>query len=551
MKYYGTIEIDGKSFVINPEPYVAIRLKSLFPKLNKYGREQTLSITPENCADLKWFLQRYPMEGPAEVDFALHEGTSAYEANLFHLNKIMLPDYVPNTDFKMTHPPYPYQAQAVEVYKRKTFLLLADDLGLGKTITAITSFMHPELLPALVVVEPHLKSQWVSQIKYFAPQLKVHTIDKGKPYPLPKAHVYIINYTLLSKWLDVLNRGWLKSIIAEEAQNLRRTESDKYKAFQKISNVTPYAMGLSATPIYNYGDEFFNVLNALREGCLGKEEEFRREWVYSGGYNDGRIKDTKAFGTYLRDQFIMLRRTEEDIDLQLPKLNNVVHEIEYNEAVLQEFKGSAIELAKKILETSYDPNKERFTAAGQFDLKLRQVTGIAKAPFVCGFVELMLKQYQNCIIYAWHRAVYDIYLEMLAHHNPVLYTGSESPKQKDKSKHLFVSGLSRILIISHRSGSGLDGLQEHCHAGIFGELDWSPQIHRQCAGRLRRPGQEKQVDMYYLIANGGSDPTISNVLGVKKEQSDGVLNPNMNIVDIQAESNRVKKLAENFLKQYQ
>src|SRR5579884_3848269 len=43
--------------------------------------------------------------------------------------------------------------------------------------------------------------------------------------------------------------------------------------------------------------------------------------------------------------------------------------------------------------------------------------------------------------------------------------------------------------MSLRSGAGLDGLQEDCTVGVFGELDWSPEQHRQCIGRLDRDGQ--------------------------------------------------------------
>lgn len=51
---------------------------------------------------------------------------------------------------------------------------------------------------------------------------------------------------------------------------------------------------------------------------------------------------------------------------------------------------------------------------------------------------------------------------------------------------------------------------------MFGELDWSPGVHDQCIGRLDRDGQIKQISAYYLLADSGSDPIISDVLGIKK-----------------------------------
>ena len=43
----------------------------------------------------------------------------------------------------------------------------------------------------------------------------------------------------------------------------------------------------------------------------------------------------------------------------------------------------------------------------------------------------------------------------------------------------FIDGDARVLMMSLRSGAGLDGLQEVSHTAVFGELDWSPGVHRQ------------------------------------------------------------------------
>ncbi len=75
------------------------------------------------------------------------------------------------------------------------------------------------------------------------------------------------------------------------------------------------------------------------------------------------------------------------------------------------------------------------------------------------------------------------------------------------------------MIISLRSGVGLDGLQHRCCTVVIGELDWSPQVHEQIVGRLERPGQTQQVQAIYLHANGGSDPLIIDMLGLKASQA--------------------------------
>ena len=137
----------------------------------------------------------------------------------------------------------------------------------------------------------------------------------------------------------------------------------------------------------------------------------------------------------------------------------------------------------------------------------------------------------------------------MAEFNPRLYTGSESPKQKDEAKAAFTEGDCRLLIISLRAGAGLDGLQNVCRTVVFGELDWSPGVHEQCVGRVYRDGQAEPVMAYYLIAEDGADPIISDVLGVKRGQIEGVRDPDAELIErLEGDGGNMKRLAEEYLR---
>ena len=82
------------------------------------------------------------------------------------------------------------------------------------------------------------------------------------------------------------------------------------------------------------------------------------------------------------------------------------------------------------------------------------------------------------------------------------------------------------MIISLRSGAGLDGLQfSGCRTVVYGELDWSPAQHEQASGRVHRDGQKEPVVAYYLVSDEGCDPFMVDILGIKREQSEGIKNP--------------------------
>jgi SNF2 family DNA or RNA helicase len=157
---------------------------------------------------------------------------------------------------------------------------------------------------------------------------------------------------------------------------------------------------------------------------------------------------------------------------------------------------------------------------------------------------------EKVVCFAWHRAVHDILAARLADLKPVFYTGEETLKEKEESKQAFVKGDSSVMVISNRSGSGLDGLQEVCSTVVAGELDWSPQILDQGIGRVARDGQTASVNVFIPLAPVGSDPTMAEVLGLKRQQASG-------IVDLGAESDsglttvdpeRIKRLARDFLR---
>jgi SNF2 family DNA or RNA helicase len=139
-------------------------------------------------------------------------------------------------------------------------------------------------------------------------------------------------------------------------------------------------------------------------------------------------------------------------------------------------------------------------------------------------------------------------MKALAEFKPVLYTGSESPTQKDAAKKAFVEGDSRVIIISLRAGAGLNGLQEVCNTAVFGEFDWSPGVHEQCTGRVWRDGVMGQVMAYYLMSEEGSDPEIASVLGIKLSQIQGIRDPDADIIEeLEVEAGNVKRLAESYL----
>jgi SNF2 family DNA or RNA helicase len=558
MRTYGTIERDkdGRTWLVKCEPQVALRMKRLFRKVAK-GAQGAIRLTDglETSRDLSWLEQRYPMEMTESDRAHLLRAEQQHKDLVDEIGRIVGSGYFPH-EIKLAIPARLYQCTAIHLAEKTGGTLIADDVGLGKTIIGIGLIANSAARPALVVAPTHLPKQWKAQIEKFLPGTRVHILKKGTPYKIDGdglfdrglPDVIVSNYHKLNGWAGEL-AGKMRAVIFDEVQELRHPGSLKYEGAKAVAELATFKLGLSATPIHNYGSEFFHVANVLRPGALGDYSEFINEW---GGAamdkNRVSIKDPKAFGAYAREIGLMLRRTRSEVGRELPPLTVVPHVVDSDSKALENIQGAAAELARVILTQGGAP-VAKMQAAGEFDWRLRQATGIAKAPYVAEFIRMLVESGEKVLLGGWHHEVYKLWGERLADLKPVFFTGQETMPQKEAAKQAFISGGSQVLIMSLRSGSGIDGLQEVCRTVVHGELDWSPSVHEQFTGRVFRDGQKDPVVSYYLTSDEGSDPVVLDVLGIKRGQIDGIRDPNGSLViPNQTDPDRVKKLAAEYLK---
>lgn len=418
------------AFAVRAVPHVAQKLKRVFVRANA-GTPGVIFLrdTLEVGRDLAWFMERWPLAASEATAGYIAARAAEHQATEQAVAAI-LDGYVPPNGWRepiLT--PRGYQLAADAIVHRTGWLLLADDLGLGKTFTAALRLRDPEALPAVVVCPPNLCGQWQRELAKAMPWLRTHIATKGTPYdPAAKRgsdgrqpDVLILSYPKLAGWADHL-AGTAQTIIFDECHELRTGEGTyKWAAAANVSWKARYRIGCSATPVHGYGDEIWNVIAVLNPDALGARTEFVREWCGgTAGMADHRlVSDPSMLGGYLRDSGMMLARTRKELHMELPDPITIEQPVDTNHATIDEVARQVAHQARILVGDVAADFAARGQAAREIDWKMRQVTGVAKAPFVAEFIKLLLESEERVVVWAWHRECFAPGTKVLIHDGTV------------------------------------------------------------------------------------------------------------------------------------
>lgn len=526
-RVYGTLSYQprSKTWVINGDPAVTEVAKRLFPGAHS-GKRGIARFAAHRrlIGELNWFMQRYPLA-------VLPRDQDRWQAALIEAQQ----HFKKQEQFRLAAPPYtdvtgaftgklrPFQQYGASWLTHTSRALLADEMGLGKTVQTLAALAATRGFPAIIVVPPHLLSNWAHEIKRFlsfeGKEPTIHVISGLKPYHLPPADIYLVHYLLLRGWKQALPELGFNTVVFDEIQELRHRGTEKYSAASLLANACEKVFGLSGTPIYNHGGEIWNVVNILDYHLLGDWEAFSREWCY--GYGNSVVLHPDWLGDHLRREGLMLRRTKKEVLPELPDKRRLVQQVDADDALFSKLMAPVVEQLQELSKSQELGASQRAMLENQLSMKERQATGIVKAPYVAQFVRALLENGEKVLVFAHHHKVMDILQTELKRHSPAFITGRETALQKDQSVARFTSGKTDLCCISLRAAAGLNLQQATCV--VFAELDWSPAVHSQAEDRAHRIGQTDSLLCYYLVSSSGADSVIQDALGLKVSQFLGLM----------------------------
>ena len=523
----GTLSYNKRSrcWVVKGDPAVTEMCKRLFPGSAGARRgEARFTAHRRVIGELCWLMMRYPLEVRLS-DLPLWDKAVA-DARAYAIRQeraARMPSKAKPPAGAFAGELMDFQQEGLGFLLQHDRCLLADEMGLGKTVQALACLTSAGAFPALVVPPAHLVRNWQEEAARFvriqgrAP--RIHVIRGLKPYDLPEADIYIMHYLLLRGWKAAMKDFPVRAVIFDEAQELRHSGTEKYSAASLLAEGCERVIGLSGTPIYNKGGEIWNVINILDFHFLGDWESFSREWCY--GYGSAVVVKPELLGAYLKREGLMLRRTKQEVLKELPPKRRLVQELDWNDKLYAQLMAPVLpQLTRWRTAQDLTPS-QRALLEESISQHARQATGVAKAPYVCQFVRMLLEGGEKVLLFAHHHAVMDAYRQELKAFAPGFITGRELGSAKDKAVERFMTGKTDVVCISLRAASGLNLQRATCV--VFGELDWSPAVHAQAEDRAHRIGQADSLLCYYLVSPQGSDAEMQEALGLKVSQFIGLM----------------------------
>jgi SNF2 family DNA or RNA helicase len=189
----------------------------------------------------------------------------------------------------------PYQVDAVQTMVDKKKILVAYDLGLGKTvltIAAIEELRDSGVIngPGLVICLSSLKYQWAEQIRKFTDGSSRPLVVDGTPKQRAEQYTealdwghslvdyVIVNYEQVVNDWDYIQQLPTEFIICDEATAIKSFRSKRSKNVKKLESKVKFA--LTGTPVENgKPEELYSIMQFVNPRVLGRFDLFDKTFI--------------------------------------------------------------------------------------------------------------------------------------------------------------------------------------------------------------------------------------------------------------------------------
>ena len=411
---------------------------------------------------------------------------------------------------------YGYQKAGIEYCLDKDNILIGDEMGLGKTVQAIGVINVNKPKDVLIVSPASLKLNWKKELEtWLVDKRDVQVIMSGKDSLDEKQDIVIVNYDVLQKYQELLDKKW-SLVIMDEVHYLKNPDAQRTKA--ALSVQADKKIMLTGTPIPNRPIEIQAVAGYLDDKSFGNRFGFGKKyaslhkkqvtrnksvWDWSGASNLDELQRR------LRQSF-MIRRKKDEVLKDLPAKVKQIIELPY-ESYKKEIKAeySAFEdYNNKNKNPNVDPyslDADQFSSSIDFANMSSQRKATAEKK-VKAVVEHLESFNEPVVVMAHHRDVIaQLEAELIKQDKKVVVlTGEKNQVERNEAVEAFQSGQADVFIGSIKA-AGVGLTLTRASKMVFAELDWVPSDIAQAEDRIHRIGQESSVLIQYIVVEGSLD----------------------------------------------
>ncbi|MBT6046620.1 MAG: DEAD/DEAH box helicase, partial [Candidatus Scalindua sp.] len=410
---------------------------------------------------------------------------------------------------------YQFQREGVDFIRQaKGRVILADEMGVGKTITSL-AFMQMYAGKTLVVSPASVIYKWEMECEKWTDRT-VSVVGTGKE-EMQQTDVHVMSYGIMTARYDELATKPYDLLIFDESHYLLHYRSQRSRVARALIGISAdKVLFLSGTPFLNRPAELFPLLNMLSPASYSSYFSFVRRYC-GASYDefDGWIKPadvvTNKEELLSRLSGILLRRTKRDVLKELPELTrtlvpvNITNRASYSNAI------NGVRKWRQEQETvSYATTLTKLTAAAQ-------AIGLGKVLSGVGLARDILNSEEKVVIFAHHKAVVSKIADMLSEYGVLTIVGDVSNKQRQKNVVEFLKSGNgiRVMVISTAGAEGID-LYSASNI-IFIERSWTPAKEEQAESRCHRIGQTNPVTAWYLVAKDTYDEKMADTVDRKRK----------------------------------
>ena len=224
----------------------------------------------------------------------------------------------------------PYQVEAVEKMVDQKRILVAYEMGLGKTpmtIAAIETLREAGEIndTILVLCLASLKYQWQKEITKFS-NSKAIVIDGNIKQRMEQYkesdnyHYVIMNYEQIVNDWDTIKNGTFAAIVCDEATAIKGFKAKRAKKVKELAKSIPVRFALTGTPIENgRPEEIFSIMQFVDSKVLGRFDYFDKTFIvrnHFGGVQ--RYRNLGLLNKTLMEHTVRKSQKDEDVKPFLP-----------------------------------------------------------------------------------------------------------------------------------------------------------------------------------------------------------------------------------------